>query len=144
MRIINLGSGSKGNSTFIQAGEYRLLIDIGFSVIELTRRLETIGESPENIDAVLITHEHVDHIKGFVNFLKKYDSLFKGKKHIIMKTDNRKLFEYSIKSFTDYGYKINEISLDLYNDDISDNVATEYETRFHSLGQVIYKIDVEK
>ena len=61
-----------------------------------------------------------------------------------MKTDNRKLFEYSIKSFTDYGYTINEISLDLYNDDISDNVATEYETRFHSLGQVIYKIDVEK
>ena len=61
-----------------------------------------------------------------------------------MKTDNRKLFEYSIKSFTDYGYKINDISLDLYNDDIKDNVATEYETRFHNKGQVIYKIDVEK
>ena len=79
-----------------------------------------------------------------LNFLKKYDSLFNGKKHIIMKTDNRKLFEYSIKTFTDYGYKINDISLDLYNDDISNNVATEYETRFHNKGQVIYKIDVEK
>lgn len=79
-----------------------------------------------------------------LNFLTKYDNLFKNRKHIIMKTDNRKLFEYSIKSFTDYGYKINDISLDLYNDDIKDNVATEYETRFHNKGQVIYKIDVEK
>ena len=61
-----------------------------------------------------------------------------------MKTDNRKLFEYSIKSFTDYGYKIDEISLDLHNDDIKDNVETEYEKKFVSLGNVIYKISVHK
>lgn len=76
-------------------------------------------------------------------FLKRYDSLFKFDKNIIMKTDNRKLFEYSIKSFTDYGYKIEEISLDLHNDDI-DNIETEYEHKFSSLGQVIYMINVKK
>lgn len=77
-------------------------------------------------------------------FLNKYDSVFVDKKRIIMKTDNRKLFEYSIKSFTDYGYKIEDISLNLYEDDIKNNIPTEYETRFHSRGCLIYKVDVSK
>lgn len=77
-------------------------------------------------------------------FLNKYDSAFIDKKRIIMKTDNRKLFEYSIKSFTDYGYKIEDISLNLYEDDIKNNVPTEYETRFHNRGCLIYKVDVSK
>ena len=77
-------------------------------------------------------------------FLEKYDSIFKDKKNIVMKTDNRKLFEFSIKSFNNYGYKVENISLDLYNDDYQDNMPTEYEDRFVSLGQVIYMIDVNK
>lgn len=76
-------------------------------------------------------------------FLEKYDKILKNKK-IIMKTDNRKLFEYSVKSLTDYGYKIDEISLDLHNDDTKDNVETEYEKKFVSLGNVIYRISVHK
>jgi tRNA (guanine-N7-)-methyltransferase len=87
---------------------------------------------------------HIKRRLSSDNFLKKYDGLFKSKKRIIMKTDNRKLFEYSIKSFTDYGYKIEELSLDLYNDDIIDNVQTEYESKFVSLGQRIYMIKVYK
>ncbi|NLL44237.1 MAG: tRNA (guanosine(46)-N7)-methyltransferase TrmB [Mollicutes bacterium] len=79
-------------------------------------------------------------------FLEKYDYLFFKKPHIIMKTDNRHFFEYSIKSLTDYGYKINSISLDLYADEelLKDNIATEYEEKFHSKGSKIYKIDVYK
>lgn len=77
-------------------------------------------------------------------FLNKYDYVFIDKKRIIMKTDNRKLFEYSIKSFTDYGYKIEDISLNLYEDDIKNNIPTEYETRFHNRGCLIYKVDVSK
>ena len=61
-----------------------------------------------------------------------------------MKTDNRKLFEYSIMSFTDYGYHIEEISLNLYEDEIVENVATEYETKFHNLGFPIYRMVVKK
>ena len=78
------------------------------------------------------------------NFLKKYDNIFQKEKRIIMKTDNRKLFEFSIISFTNYGYKINDISLDLHNDDIKDNIETEYEKKFSSMGYPIYKIDVSK
>ena len=77
-------------------------------------------------------------------FLKRYNNLFIEDKKIIMKTDNRKLFEFSVISFTNYGYKIEEISLDLYNDDIKDNVATEYEKKFHEKGFPIYKIIVKK
>ena len=77
-------------------------------------------------------------------FLAKYDKLFKNGCHIIMKTDNRKLFEYSLKSLTDYGYKIEDISLDLHNDDYKDNIMTEYEKRFVSLNQNIYMVNVKK
>lgn len=77
-------------------------------------------------------------------FLKRYDNLFKEEKNIIMKTDNRKLFEFSIISFVEYGYKIDDISLDMYSDDIKDNVQTEYEKKFHDKGFPIYKIIVKK
>ncbi|MCM1371055.1 MAG: tRNA (guanosine(46)-N7)-methyltransferase TrmB [Clostridium sp.] len=77
-------------------------------------------------------------------FLNKYNNIFKNKKIIQMKTDNRKLFEYSLKSFIENGYKIDDISLDLYNDDIKDNIPTEYEIKFSSLGQTIYMVSVSK
>jgi phosphoribosyl 1,2-cyclic phosphodiesterase len=59
-----LGSGSRGNATFIKTGRVRLLIDAGMSRKEIARRLESIGEDPDGIDAVLITHEHSDHAGG--------------------------------------------------------------------------------
>lgn len=77
-------------------------------------------------------------------FLEKYDLIFKNGCHIIQKTDNRKLFEFSVKSFTDYGYKIDDISLNLYEDDISLNIPTEYEMKFVSKNMVIYKVEVTK
>ena len=77
-------------------------------------------------------------------FLKRYDSLFKKNQTIIMKTDNRKLFEYSIISFTNYNYKIDDLCLNLYDEDISENVPTEYEKKFHNKGFPIYKIIVKK
>lgn len=77
-------------------------------------------------------------------FLKKYDKIFTDKCHIIQKTDNRKLFEYSIKSLTDYGYKIEDISLNLYDDDTNLNIQTEYEVKMLEKNMVIYKIEVMK
>lgn len=77
-------------------------------------------------------------------FLKKYDLIFKDNKNIVMKTDNRYLFEYSVKSFVNYGYKINDISLDLHQANYPDNIMTEYEEKFVSKGSPIYMIDVSK
>lgn len=73
-------------------------------------------------------------------FLAKYDKVFKDSKVIIQKTDNRKLFEYSVMSFNNYGYKIEELSLDLYSDDIKENIPTEYEKKFASKGERIYRV----
>lgn len=67
-------------------------------------------------------------------FLAKYDKIFKNNKNIIMKTDNNPLFEYSVESLTEYGYKMLYITRDLYKEDISDNIATEYEKKFVSKG----------
>ena len=77
-------------------------------------------------------------------FLKKYDNLFKDVKHIIFKTDNRHLFEFSVIEMTNYGYKINELYLDLHSEDLTDNIMTEYEEKFSKKGMPIYKIDVTK
>ena len=78
-----------------------------------------------------------------LRFLKRYDSIFSGANQIIQKTDNRKLFEFSLKSFTDYGYKIEDISLDLHKDE-GFNVETEYEKRFSEKGFPIYMVKVVK
>src|ERR1041384_622644 len=70
MIVSVLGSGSRGNATFIKTDQVRLLIDAGMSRKELAKRLETIGEDPDGIDAVFVTHEHSDHAGGLKVLLK--------------------------------------------------------------------------
>jgi len=65
-----LGSGSRGNATFVKTEGVRLLIDAGMSRKEISKRLESIGEDPDGIDAVLITHEHNDHSCGLRSIVK--------------------------------------------------------------------------
>jgi phosphoribosyl 1,2-cyclic phosphodiesterase len=76
MRFRSLGSGSAGNSTLIEASQgitsTRLLVDAGFSVRELVRRLARAGCAPEEVDAVFITHEHGDHIGCALAFAARY------------------------------------------------------------------------
>ncbi len=69
-------------------------------------------------------------------FLARYDNIFRGDNHIIMKTDNLDLFNYSVDSLKEYGYTINEISNDLHKE--KDNIiTTEYEDKFTSKGMKI-------
>ena len=64
MRMTVLASGSKGNSTVISSSRTRVLVDAGFSCRELLKRMSQAGEDPAQLDAILITHEHQDHIAG--------------------------------------------------------------------------------
>ena len=64
MRFASLGSGSRGNALVVEAGATRLLLDCGFGPKEMERRLGRLGLTPGDIDAVFITHEHIDHIGG--------------------------------------------------------------------------------
>ncbi len=72
MRFASLGSGSKGNATLVQEGQTCLLIDSGFSLRELERRLARVGLTAEAVTAVLVTHEHGDHVGGVGPLARKY------------------------------------------------------------------------
>ena len=78
------------------------------------------------------------------NFLEKYDNIFKNEKVIEMKTDNQKLFEFSLVSFNKSGYMVIEISLDLHNSDNTNNIMTEYERKFSEKNNRIYYVKVVK
>lgn len=64
MKICVLGSGSRGNCTLVESGDTTILIDAGFSGVEIQRRLQLIGRQIESVTAILVTHEHNDHISG--------------------------------------------------------------------------------
>ena len=72
MRIASLGSGSRGNATLVQHEQTTLLVDCGFSLRETEKRLGELGLEATDIDAILITHEHGDHIRGIGSFFRKY------------------------------------------------------------------------
>jgi phosphoribosyl 1,2-cyclic phosphodiesterase len=71
VRFTVLASGSKGNSTVITGGRTRILVDAGLSCKELFRRMRLAGEEPETLNAILITHEHSDHISGLAVTARK-------------------------------------------------------------------------
>ena len=71
VRLSILGSGSGGNCAIVATSRTRLLIDAGFSFREIKNRLQKIGEDPKRIDAVLITHEHADHVSGLATLARK-------------------------------------------------------------------------
>ncbi len=77
-------------------------------------------------------------------FLDKYEKIFKNDNHIVMKTDNKDLFCYSIKTLNNKGYYIENITFDLASLKDEDNILTEYEEKFTKLNNPIYKIEVIK
>lgn len=73
MRFASLGSGSRGNATLVDDGDTCILVDLGFSLAETRRRLLRLGIIPEDITAIVVTHEHTDHTRGVAGFARKYD-----------------------------------------------------------------------
>lgn len=76
-------------------------------------------------------------------FLEKYDSIFRDLCDIEMRTDNRDLYTYSLVSFSENGYILKEISLDLHSDNMPE-ITTEYEDKFSNLGIPIYYVNCQK
>ena len=71
VRFTVLASGSKGNSTVVSGGRTRILVDAGLSCRELFRRMKLADEAPEALDAIVITHEHQDHVNGLAVTARK-------------------------------------------------------------------------
>ncbi|MBN2643929.1 MAG: MBL fold metallo-hydrolase [Desulfuromonadaceae bacterium] len=72
MRVCQLASGSKGNALYIESGQTRILIDAGLSARRLSAHLQDIGIEAASLDAVFLTHEHVDHTSGLGPLCRRY------------------------------------------------------------------------
>lgn len=73
--MVVLGSGSSGNCTLVEGARGRLLIDCGLSARETARRLQQVGCDPKTIDAVVVSHEHGDHVGGAAMFSRRYGAV---------------------------------------------------------------------
>ena len=73
LNFCSLYSGSSGNCLFIKSNETKILIDCGTSLKKIQEGLISINENIEDVDAILVTHEHVDHVQSLGNTSKKFD-----------------------------------------------------------------------
>jgi phosphoribosyl 1,2-cyclic phosphodiesterase len=74
MRFASLGSGSEGNALLVESGPTRILIDCGFALSDAIERLERLGVNPETVSAIVVTHEHSDHIGGVAAFALRFET----------------------------------------------------------------------
>ena len=167
---IEIGMG-KGDFIIENAKTYPNINFIGIEKFDsvIVRAIEKVPEDLTNLKLIRMDAKEIDEVfskeveRIFLNFsdpwpkkthhdrrltshifLKKYDSIFKNDNVIYQKTDNRDLFEYSLISMSTYGYKIEDISLDLHNSNYEDIIMTEYEKRFVEKGNNIYYVVVKK
>ena len=109
MRVKVLSSGSKGNTTYIECDNTKILIDIGNSCKYVVNKLKEFGIDGKDIDAVLITHTHSDHIKGLKVFANKFNPLIYVTKEMLSDLgyiDNYKVINNS-------SFKIKDIQIDV-------------------------------
>jgi phosphoribosyl 1,2-cyclic phosphodiesterase len=78
LRFISLASGSKGNSYLAQSNGTSVLVDAGLSGREIERRLQQVGVMPSQVDAILLTHEHADHMRGAAIFSRRHGTTIVG------------------------------------------------------------------
>lgn len=103
------------------------------------------------IDTIYLTFSEpwpkgIDESKRFthISYLKLYDKVFKKKKHIILKTDNAGLFQYSLETLSNYWYTFNKVSLDLHHDERNiSNIMTDFEKNYQKENRPIYYVDAE-
>ena len=135
VKAVNKLEDEKINNIKLIRMDARLIEDVFDKEIDLIY-LNFSDPWPKNRNAKRrLTHER---------FLNRYESIFKSKKTIYMKTDNIDLFAFSIESLSEFGYKLKNISLDLHNSDFEGNIMTEYEKKFSSKGVRINRLEAYK
>ena len=170
---IEIGMG-KGKFIINMAKKYPDINFIGIEkydsvLVKAIKQLDELDEKLSNLKLLLFDAENISEVFEkeieliYLNFsdpwpkskhekrrltsntyLRKYDSLFKNEKRIIQKTDNRTFFDFSLQSIEEYGYTIDEVTYDLYSLNDSDNVPTEYEEKFNSIGTPINRLKAHK
>ena len=113
MKIVILASGSKGNATYIETPQTKILIDTGISLKQVKSRLLNQGIQLNNLDGIFITHEHIDHIKNLKTIATETNATIYINKLSYQEISRKKI--YDIDSFpvyfinADTKYKINDL-----------------------------------
>lgn len=112
-QFCSLYSGSTGNSSIVQSNKTKILVDVGESAKKIAEALASINVDPFSINAILITHEHSDHVKGLAVFSKKYNVPVYANVETwnAMQKYKEKLNEENIKTFTFNKFKIGDIEV---------------------------------
>lgn len=141
IKFCNLYSGSTGNCTFVSSETTNILIDAGISCQKITKALAELSASIETIDAILITHEHIDHTKGLTTLCKKYGipvfasiKTWKAMESLNVREDCKEIFnpneEFYIGDLKIYPFSIPHDAVDpcgfsIYNNDKKITIATD-------------------
>ena len=101
MQVSILASGSKGNSVYVELDGVRLLVDAGISAARITKGLRARGIEPQSLDAVLVTHEHIDHVRGLKTLAKQYHLPILATRGTLAGIDGGAAFEDDMRSISD-------------------------------------------
>ena len=148
---INLIAVEKNSNVIVEACESAKrenlknlrFIKCGAEYLERHIKEKSINGIFLNFSCPFPKKSYASHRLTHINFLNIYKRLIKKDAEIHQKTDNMHFFEFSIEQFTLGGFILKNISLDLHNSDFEGNIETEYEHRFASLGQPIYRLEAK-
>ena len=128
MKIVNLGSGSKGNCTLVCSNTSNILIDAGLAVAEIETKLDYLGVDPLNINGILITHEHSDHIKSVGKLSKKYN--IPVYTHVLeascLRMRDKEILPELIKTFDDNDFYIDDFTVSSFKLSHDANLCVGY------------------
>ena len=111
MRVCNLASGSSGNCTYIESEKAKILIDNGKPLPYIFNALNELAVDPQTIDAILITHEHLDHIKGIQKFARTYNTKVYAHINISEIVKNQIHIDNSQFVFFDSSFEIEDLTI---------------------------------
>lgn len=116
MKVVTLASGSKGNCTLFQSEHAKILVDAGINLCEIEQKLIILGVDPKQINAILVTHEHSDHIKSVAYFSNKYNTKVFANPKIWNKMEEKiGVLKPELKiSITSSTFYINELKIDTF------------------------------
>ena len=111
MKISVLASGSKGNSSYIETKETKILVDIGMTCLYIEKKLKKLNVNPAEIEGIILTHTHVDHINGLKVFAKKYNTkVYLTEK---MLKDIKEIFDLQNYEIIDKDFSIKDIDIEI-------------------------------
>lgn len=136
LQISILASGSTGNSLFIQSKKKKILVDAGLSGKKITELLHSVGQKPEDLDALFVTHEHSDHIKGVGVLARKYHlDVYANEKTWAAMSKTVGKIDVCQKQIFEMGKTLTFGDLDVESFGVSHDAAAPQFYRFHKDGK---------